>query len=212
VQRKPAPDAGGALANAKFIDALFSADALRNKRNTDAVEVGPNQLASGRVVQYTPARQRPLAEVKAQVREAIVSATAVELARKAGEARLAAGRQDSAGALGGDTLLVSRAQPRELPRDVLDAIMKADANKLPAWVGVDQGADGYSVVRLTKVLARDPIAADPVRGQEQYAKVWALAESQAYYNALKKRFKVEVTDQPKAEEAAPQTPAPAASR
>jgi len=211
-QRKPTPDASGALANSKFLDALFSADALRNKRNTDAVEVGPNQLVSGRVVQYMPARQRPLAEVKAQVREALVNATAAELARKAGEARLAAGKQDGASTLGAETLVVSRAQARDLPREVLDAIMKADASKLPGWIGVDQGAQGYTVVRLTKVLARDPVAADPVQAQAQYAKVWAGAESQAYYNALKKRFKVEVTAQPKAEESSAPAPASAASR
>ncbi len=212
VQRKPAPDASGALSNTKFLDALFGADALRNKRNTDAVEVGPNQLVSGRVVQYMPARQRPLAEVKAQVREAIVNATAAELARKDGEARLAAGKQDSASTLGGGTLVVSRAQSRELPREVLEAILKADANKLPAWIGVDLGAQGYTVVRLSKVLSRDPIAADPARGQAQYARLWAGAESQAYYNALKKRFKAEVTAQPKPEESAAPTPAKAASR
>jgi peptidyl-prolyl cis-trans isomerase D len=212
VQRKPTPDASGALANVKFLDALFGADALRNKRNTDAIEVGPNQMISGRVVQYTPARQRPLVEVKAQVREALANATSAELARKAGEARLAAGKQDAASTLGGETLVVSRAQARELPREVLDAILKADASKLPAWIGVDQGAQGYTVVRLTKVLARDPIAADPVRAQAQYAKVWAGAESQAYYNALKKRFKVEVMEQPKVEEGAAQAPSQAASR
>jgi peptidyl-prolyl cis-trans isomerase D len=212
VQRKAASDASGPLANAKFLDALFGPDALRNKRNTDAIEVGPSQMASGRVVQHTPARQRPLAEVKVQVREALVNANAAELARKAGEARLAAGKQDSASALGGDTLVVSRAQARELPREVLEAILKADASKLPAWIGVDQGAEGYTVVRLTKVLSRDPVAADPVRAQAQYAKVWADAESQSYYNALKKRFKAEVIAQPKVEEAGAQAPAQAASR
>jgi len=212
VLRKPKPDSSGALANPKFLDALFSADALRNKRNTDAVEVGPNQLASGRVVQYTPARQRPLAEVKPQVREALVNEKAAELARKAGEARLAAGNQDSASALGGETLVLSRAQPRDLPREVLEAILKADATKLPGWIGVDQGAQGYTVARLTKVLSRDPVAADPVRAQEQYAKVWSAAESQAYYNALKTRFKVEVTAQPTTEPAPAEAPARPASR
>jgi peptidyl-prolyl cis-trans isomerase D len=212
VQRKPAPDASGPLANAKFLDALFGADALRNKRNTDAIEVGASQMVSGRVVQYTPARQRPLAEVKAQVREALVNATAAELARKAGQARLAAGKEDSSSALTGQSLIVSRAQAHELPAEVIDAILKADATKLPAWIGVDLGAQGYTVARLTKVLARDPVAADPVRAQAQYAKAWAGAESHAYYNALKKRFKVEVMAPAKADEPAGQAPASAASR
>jgi peptidyl-prolyl cis-trans isomerase D len=110
-----------------------------------------------------------------------------------------------------DALLVSRAQPRELPREVVDAILKADATKLPAWLGVELGTQGYVVARVDKVLARDPMTADPARAQAQYAKVWSAAESQAYYTALKSRFKVEVKP-PKASTDAADTSAPAASR
>ena len=46
VQRTPAPGANGPLASAKLLEAVFGNDAVRNKRNTDAVEVGPNQLVS----------------------------------------------------------------------------------------------------------------------------------------------------------------------
>ena len=47
VQRQPAPGATGALASAKLLEAVFGNDVVRNKRNTDAVEIGPNQLAVG---------------------------------------------------------------------------------------------------------------------------------------------------------------------
>ena len=40
------------------------------KRNTEAIEVGPNQLVSGHVLQHVPAQQLPLAEVSAKVRDA----------------------------------------------------------------------------------------------------------------------------------------------
>ena len=83
MQRTPAPGATGALASAKLLEAVFGNDAVRNKRNTDAVEVGPNQLASARVVEHTPARTLPLAEVKDQVREQVVAEQAAALARKA---------------------------------------------------------------------------------------------------------------------------------
>ena len=54
------------------------------------MEVGPSQLAAGRVVQYTPAKTLPLEEVRARVRELYVGQKASELARKDGEAKLAA--------------------------------------------------------------------------------------------------------------------------
>ncbi len=211
VSRQPMPDATGALANQRFIDALFGADALRNKRNTEAIEIGANKLASGRVVEYTPARRRPLDEVKAQVRDAVRNAKAAALARQAGEARLAEGRKDGK-PLAAAPILVSRAQPRELSREALDAVLQADATKLPAWVGVDLGAQGYLVARVVSVVGRDPVAADAKRGQQQYAAAWSAAEAQAYYEALKQRFKVEVQGPAGAAPAAAEGSAPAASR
>jgi peptidyl-prolyl cis-trans isomerase D len=42
------------------------------------------------------------------------------------------------------------------------------------------------------VLPRETPAEGTAALQNQYAQVWAQAESQAYYRALKNRFKVEV--------------------
>jgi peptidyl-prolyl cis-trans isomerase D len=86
----------------------------------------------------------------------------------------------------------SRAQPRDLPAAVVDAVLKAPATALPAFVGVDLGDQGYAVVKIAKVLGRDPVTADTSRAQAQYAQAWGDAESQAYYNALTARFKVEI--------------------
>ncbi|MDP3823276.1 MAG: SurA N-terminal domain-containing protein [Burkholderiales bacterium] len=192
VKRSAAPGATGALANPKFLEALFGTDALRNKRNTEAVEIAPSTMVSGRVLQYAAAQQLPLAEVKTRVRERLATVQAAALARKLGEERLAALRAAPDTALTEPVLLVSRAQPREVQSTVLDALLKAPAATLPAFVGVDLGEQGYAVVKLNKVLGRDPVAADAAQGQTQYAQAWGDAESQAYYGALKSRFKVEI--------------------
>ncbi len=192
VKRLPAPGATGALANPKFLEALFGNDVIRNKRNTLAVDIGSNQLVAGRVVQHTPAHQLPLSEVSAKVRDKLVAAQAAALARKEGEARLAALQKTPDAALASALLIVSRAQLRDLPRPLVDAVLKAPAATLPAFVGVDLGEQGYALAKLTKVLGRDPVAADPVRSQAQYAQAWSDAEALAYYAALKSRFKVEV--------------------
>ncbi len=209
VTRTPRPETTGVLASPKFLEALFANDVLRNKRNTDAVEVGPNQLVSGRVVQYAAARQLPLADVTAKVRGAVAAQQAAALARKDGEARLAALKQAPATELPGAAQAVSRAQARELPRPVIDAVLGAPTDKLPTAVGVDLGAQGYAVARITQVLGRDPsVAADPARAQTQYAQAWSDAETQAYYGALKTRLKVDIKVKPMATPAA----ASAASR
>ena len=98
-------------------------------------------------------------------------------------------------ALSDNTLVVSRAQPRDLPRPLLDAVLKAPSATLPAFVGVDLGAQGYAVVQDHQG-AGAAIRPSAIRrkGKGQYAQVWADAEAQAYYAALKTRFKVTINE------------------
>ncbi len=201
VQRQPAPGATGALASAKLLDAVFSADALRNKRNTDAVEVGPNRLAAAHVIAYQPARTLPLAEVKERVRASVVVQQAAALARKDGEARLEALRKAPAESLPA-TAVISRAQAAGVPRQVLDAVLRADAAKLPALLGVDLGAAGYDVVRVIKVLPREAAPGGDAGLRRQYAQAWGAAEAEAYLAALKKRYKAEILPAARAASAA----------
>ena len=192
IKRTPAPGASGALANPKFLDALFGTDAIRNKRNTEAIEIGASTLVSGRVVKYEAAHQLPLADVKAQVRERLVTLQAAALARKLGQARLAELRAAPATAMTEPVVTLSRAQPHDLPSALTDAVLKAPVATLPAFVGVDLGDQGYAVAKIAKVLGRDPATADATRAQAEYARAWGDAESLAYYAALKARYKVEI--------------------
>lgn len=202
VRRTPLPGTSGALASAKLLDALFGADAIKNKRNTDAVEVGPNQLVSARIVQHQPARTLPLAEVREAVRQRLVATQAEALARKDGEARLAQLKTDAGGAGLAAAITVSRAQPDALPRVALDAVLAADARKLPAVVGVALPGQGYVVARINKVLPRETKPEEDKALRGQYAQAWARAESEAYYQALTARFKVDKRVDPVAAAAA----------
>jgi peptidyl-prolyl cis-trans isomerase D len=193
VQRAPAPGATGALASQKLLDAVFGNDSVRNKRNIDAVEVGPNQLASARIVQYAAARTLPLEEVKMVVRERLVSEQSMALARKEGQAKLAELQKNpGTGEPLGPVTTVSRGQGQGTPKPVLDAVLRADASKLPTVVGVDLGAQGYLVMRITKVLPRETPPGGDGPWQAQYAQIWAAAEAEAYEAALKRRYKVDI--------------------
>jgi peptidyl-prolyl cis-trans isomerase D len=192
VQRTPAPGATGALGSAKLLEAVFANDAVKNKRNTDAVEVGANQLAAARVVEHKPARALPLAEVRDQVRQQLVAESAAAMARKDGEARLA--EVQKAGGEGlPPALTLSREQPAGQPRAVVEAALKADPAKLPSLQGVLLDGQGYAVLRVTKVLGAEAQAVAGERAQ-QYARALAEAETEAYLDALKARFKVKVVE------------------
>ncbi|KWT72736.1 MULTISPECIES: peptidylprolyl isomerase [unclassified Variovorax] len=193
VARMPAPGATGALASRNFLNALFAADSLERKHNTEAIEIGPNQLASGRVTQYAPARAQPFDEVKDKVRAQLVAERAGALAKTEGEAKLAAWQSNAAGANFGAALTVSRLESQSQPMPVIEAALRADPAKLPAMVGVDLGAQGYAVVRVNKTVPRTPPPTEMAQQEtQQVALATSAAEAAAYYELLKSRFKAEI--------------------
>ncbi len=198
VSRQPRAGSEGPLANPRFLELLFAADSVDKKRNTEAVDLGRNRLVAGRVVKYNPARQLPLEEVRDSVRQALAAQQAAALARKEGQAKLAALKEAPQTVLTEPVVKLSRLQSREVPPAVLDAVLRAPTASLPGFLGVDLGDQGYAVVKLIGVLPMDPTVADPARAQAQYSQAWAEAEAQAYYAALKKRFKAEITAKPDA--------------
>lgn len=192
LQRNPVPGASGVLASPKLLAALFSTDSLEKRRNTEAVEVAANQLAAARITEYTAARTKPLAEVRASVKDRLVASQAAELAKKEGSEKLAAWKTAAPANLAG-AVTVSREGSQAVPPLVLDAVLQADASSLPVWVGVDLGSQGYAVVRVNKVLTRNPPPPSTAEQErKQYAQWVASAEKQAHYKLLSQRFKVQI--------------------
>ena len=193
VQRAPTPDTTGALSSTRLLEAVFGEEVLVNKRNTDAVDLGSSHLISARVLEHIPSRVLPLAEVRDRVLERLISRQARALALNDGKARLNALQT---AAVQGEPLpnagIVSRQLPQGLPKPALDAVLAADAAKLPALLGVEVEGGGYYVVRIRSTLPREPIPGGEGPIREQYAQTWAAAESEAYLAALKRRFKVEI--------------------
>lgn len=205
VTRQPNPALGkdSPLNNEKLLKALFSDDIIKNKRNTEAVQVGPTTLVSARIVDYRPAAARKFEDVEAQVRQAYIAQQAAELARKDGEARLEALRKSGSADGFGALMTVSRAKADGLSPKAVDAIMRADATKLPSVVGVDLGADGYAIYRIAKVGT--PAQANPGQRQadaQQLSQLAGQTELAAYYDALKAKAKVKVLHPVKTDDAA----------
>ncbi len=188
-------DAGrdAALANNRVLQAVFSPDSVRQKRNTEAVEIGANRLVSARVLEHRPARLQPLEDVRAEVRERLVQQRALEAARQEARDRLAAWREGAQPRLQAP-LVVSRIDDQGLPGPALGAALSVSAGpSTAAWTSADLGADGVMVIRVNRVLERE--TPDPVRAgleRSQLAELWGQAEAQAYIQSLRARFKVQV--------------------
>jgi peptidyl-prolyl cis-trans isomerase D len=186
------PGESGVLASPKLLAALFSADAIDKKRNTEAIEVAPNQLAAARIIEYTPPRTLPLVDVRAEVRDRLVASRSAEMAKKEGSDKLIAWKATAPTSLPAPVVLSrDRSQPIQGP--LLDAVLRADVESLPTWVGVDLGTQGYAVVRINQVLPRTPPAVNAVEQERKQLAQWvANAENQAYYASIKSRFKAQI--------------------
>lgn len=192
--RNPSPALGAApYNNAKFLKAIFSDDALKNKRNTEAVEVAPNTLIAGRIVEFKPASKRPLAEVDALIRQRVTQEEALKLAKTIGAANLAALQKSGDSAGFGPARVVSRSKADGINQMAVAQVMKADTSKLPAYVGVEVPGLGYGIYRIAKVQqAAQPDAARRKSEQDQIANILAQQEMYDYVEVLKQKAKVKI--------------------
>ena len=96
------------------MQALFSPESIQSKRNTEAIEVAPNALMAGRIVEYKPAAPRPFDEVKDEIRRQLMRKARPSSRRRRGSEKLALleqGKSDKeAGVSFGKPVTVSRGQ------------------------------------------------------------------------------------------------------
>lgn len=198
--RKPSLQLGAAPFNsAKFLAAVFSDDSLKNKRNTEAVQAGPNVLIAGRVIEFKPAAKRPLAEVAAGIRERVTVEEAAKLARKAGEAKIAAAKTAGDAAGFGEAKVVSRIKPPTINPAAALAVLKADVSKLPAYVGVDVPGQGFGVYRIGKVSQSATPDAERRKAEvEQISGALGQQDMYNYTEVVKRKAKVKILAKPAA--------------
>src|SRR3989441_2719385 len=182
----------GALDNPKMLAALFSQDAIANKRNTDAIEVAPSTLVAARVIEHQPAAQRKFEEVKSEIGEMLRRREALRLAEQDGAAKLEQLRKGESPALAWSApRLVSRRAAQGLQADVLRKVVAADASKLPSYVGMAIPETGYLIVRITKVVEGQPAAADK-QFEARAAGMQGAADYEAYVSSLKGRADISI--------------------
>jgi peptidyl-prolyl cis-trans isomerase D len=199
VGSKPDPKlpADSPLNNAKFLAAIFAPDAVKQHNNTQAIDIGNSTLIAGRVTDYKAAAVPALDTIKDAVRTKVIAEEAAQIARKDGIAKLAELQKSNSTAGFSSVSKVSRNDAQGLPPAALAAIFKADSSKLPSYVGVDLGADGYAIYRVDAIEKPDPVTADRLTGaQQQVAQVYAQAEMESYLDSLRARSKVKITNVP----------------
>ena len=182
----------GPLDNRKLLAALFSSDALNNKRNTDAIEVAPNTLVAARVVEHQPAAQRKLDEVKNDITEMLRNREASALALKDGSAKLEALKKgQDAGVKWSAPRMISRRESQNLPANVARQVFGADSSKLPAFIGAPIPDAGYVLLRVSRVVDEPAKEVDP-QAALRAAGLYGNAQYEAFVESLRSRADIEV--------------------
>jgi peptidyl-prolyl cis-trans isomerase D len=203
----------------RVVEAIFAEDSLKNRRNTQAIEVATNTLVSARVLEHRPASVQPLDKVASEIRQLLERREAVRLAREAGEQRLAELRKEPSDAGFSAPKVVSRRQPQDMPPDALTEVLRIPADKLPQFIGAEVGTDfrsasgaGYVIVKVTASKPGEPIPPAQRDAQARAINQQAAAAAEyTYAEGLKARHNVKILRadlQRKTEEkAAAKTPA-----
>ena len=184
----------GEYSNERLLNALFSDDAVKSARNTEAVEVASNVLLSARVKAFEPAVQLPLDEVRTQI--------VAELRREAGALRASEQGSAMVAALAkGEAVTASFGAQRKLLRSApglpaaeMQAVFSASSAALPVYVGLSVAQGDYIIYRIDAV-ERPQIADDDVRLKgvsEQYGQLLAERDFAAFIADLRQRYEVEI--------------------
>lgn len=169
------------LWTAKVLEAVFSEDAVKNKRNTAAVEVKPNTLLAAHVTIHQPASVRPFEQVATGIRQLLQRQAAIRAAE-------AQGKQVVAGLQAGEKnklvwktgLKLTRAQQSDVDPALSREIFLAATEKLPAYVGVADARIGYVIARIDSV--KDVERIDPAK-RERYMQQMRQVTGEALLSA-----------------------------
>jgi peptidyl-prolyl cis-trans isomerase D len=191
-------DAAKFFKSDKLVNSIFSDEVLKEHRNSEAVEVTPNNLVSARVVDYKPAAPRTFDEVKGGIQEYLKIEKAAKLATKDGEDALAALKAGkSVPHLDWiPPVVVDRKNAQGLSDLAMTNLFKVDATTLPAYAGVADINKGYLLIKVNQVLNHlDADENQQKAAHTEFRSALAAEYLAAYVKSLRAKTKVTVNEQ-----------------
>ena len=182
------------LNHGRLMQAVFSEDVLKNKRNTEAIEAAPNTLVAARVIEHKPASVKSLQEVSAQIAAKLQREQANALAIREGKEKLAKLRQGTAIEMPWSApQMISRQRPEKLSEATVATLFKAETNKLPAYVGVEDPQGGYILAKISRVIEAPEADVEKAKGYSENLQQLVAQESfMAYLASLKQGAEIKI--------------------
>lgn len=168
--------------SSRFVDQIFSDTVIKDKRNTDAEEVSPNNMVAARVTEYQAEKPQSFEEVKDLIVEVIKLEKSIKLAEEKGAAVLTKlqNNEEETSLEWIPEVTVDRKNAQGLTEAVMSRVFTINADSVPAYTGFIDAERAYVLVKVTEVL--NPLAED--EGMKQIAKqAYESAMARAYVDA-----------------------------
>ncbi len=177
---------------------LFSDEVVKDKRNTDAVEVSPNNLIAARVLEYKPEAPKTFDDVKEGIKAVLQLEQSIKLAEEKGQAVLTdlASGKEAASLEWIPAVTVDRKDAQGLTEAVMNEVFKISTETLLAYKGFADGNRAYVLVKVLGVT--DAVAEDDslkTMVQSEYEAAIAQEYVSAYGQSLKAKADIEVSQQ-----------------
>jgi len=174
--------------NEKIMNLVFSDEVIKGHRNTEAIEVSPNNLVSARLVEFKPAAPRSFDEVKAGIEDVLKFEAATKLAISKGESALKdlnLGKEVD-GIDWIPEVVVDRKNAQGLTELAMNQVFKTNISKLPAYSGLANARQGYLLVKVNKV---DTLIAEDSEAQKMAKVELNEALNREYLSAYKQSLR-----------------------
>ncbi len=153
----------GITANPKVITTAFSDNVLKQKNNSDAIQLDENTLLVLRVHQYMPAHEKPLNQVQPQIEAILKTQAQQKQAQTLGQNMITAMKNGANPAADAASNQLSWQQAPQLTRQttkidpaiILAAFNLALPHKIPQITGVNLKNGDYAVVMVSRVTPGD---------------------------------------------------------
>jgi peptidyl-prolyl cis-trans isomerase D len=178
----------------KALQAVFSDEVVKNKRNTQAIEIAPNTLLAARIVEHKAEGVSPFIEVASTIRQKLQRMQAQDLAIKEGKTILSQLQQGSNASVDWKPVQkVTRSQHVSLDNELTRKVFQINTDKFPYYVGLENPQGGYTLARIDSVKDVDSIDdAKRMRYMQQLSQMTGEELLQSYLSDARKHASISI--------------------
>jgi len=181
----------GLLANPKLQQAIFTDDVLKKHNNSEVVDMGDGSFVVARVVDYQPAKQKPLNEVRSQIVDVMKLQQATQMASQLGQQDVALLQQGKLklNFVGNDNVTIL-GQNKNVDQTAVRQIFATPAGAFPAYTGVANQAGAFILYRINSQSVDKSLISKNKDLLKQLSAQNSMMTLNAYIGSLRSNYNV----------------------